>query len=134
MELIIRQWPITTNITASVKRKCFFSFNYRVTMDQVTPDRRQSEDTGLGRPKGGTVTKFVSRVIPHTDKGSWLSFCLGFVFWLFLFLLQALMSGRRWNVQTSKFKYSFFSKIQLSKRLPQFPVILNYKIKANILL
>lgn len=64
-------------------------------MDQVTPDRRQSEDTGLGRPKGGTVTKFVSLVIPHTDKGSWLSFCLGFVFWLFLFLLQALMSGRR---------------------------------------
>jgi hypothetical protein len=41
---------------------------------------------------------------------------------------------QRWNVQTLKFKCSFFSKIQLSKRLPQFPAILNYKIKANSLI
>lgn len=100
-------------------------------MDQVTPDHRRSNGW-IGEAEGGAKKKSVCLVIPHVNKGSWVFF--NWFFWLFLFLLQALMLGQRWNVQTSKFKYSFLSKIQLSKRLPQFPVILNYKIKASILL
>lgn len=70
MEFFCQQWPIS--LTAPVNVKCFLSF--LLTVYEVTPENRQSDDTWEGRE--ALKNLYASSIISCMDKGS---------FWLFKF-------------------------------------------------